>query len=497
MLPYVHRITKYDPADRDERGVYVGALDSTSDHGPVEAAYLAAVAAFAEESGARRLAVREPQVAPGSVHFGLEPAVAGGGLAGLFPADLTGYHDGASVTLPVALELVRAMLRDNGAWCRLEAEDAFEVHVGWDQYVHVASAVPCAAAVARARALGLFPEPVDATGHELEPDEEAGRQRPADEEFWERVRWCVTEHRTLLLEESHVANASRWHRLADRAGIAAVRARLAPRARLALWPDLSADVAAVLAGLPEEGLLEFVWEDLDGRITSAVADEDGFAELADRIRDARAAAVLPVYVDERRPLFTGVLPDADGVLRARWRTDPCPGDRDWAFLKTLRRGQLVTGTVSRVADFGVTFVDIGGFTAMINIPELSWRPFRDPGEVVTVGQRITARILDVDLVRERVPLSLKAARPDPLRELAERVGQVVTGEVTGRVPAGLLVRIEDRPDGFTGLLPGTDGGVGVGVGGGVGVGDRLAVELVEVDPEARRITLAPARPSTG
>ena len=114
------------------------------------------------ETGVSQLAIREPQVAA-SVHFGLEPPIAGHGLAGLFPPDLTGYHDGAVVPVPVAVKLVRAMLRDNGAWCRLEAEGQLTVHVGWDQYLWVASTVPCQAALARAREAGLFPERVDAS----------------------------------------------------------------------------------------------------------------------------------------------------------------------------------------------------------------------------------------------------------------------------------------------------------------------------------------------
>ncbi|WP_237528245.1 MULTISPECIES: hypothetical protein [unclassified Streptomyces] len=51
----VYRITKYDPADRDEHGGYRGAEDTVSDHGPVEAAYLDAISAFAEATGIDRL----------------------------------------------------------------------------------------------------------------------------------------------------------------------------------------------------------------------------------------------------------------------------------------------------------------------------------------------------------------------------------------------------------------------------------------------------------
>jgi hypothetical protein len=50
VLPYIYRVTKYDPADRDERVQYVGAEDISSDHARVEASHLAVVAAFAEDS---------------------------------------------------------------------------------------------------------------------------------------------------------------------------------------------------------------------------------------------------------------------------------------------------------------------------------------------------------------------------------------------------------------------------------------------------------------
>ncbi|MGW5864647.1 S1 RNA-binding domain-containing protein [Streptomyces sp. NPDC055239] len=498
VLPYVYRVTKYDPADRDERGSYIGSAETTSDHGPVEEAYLRAVAAFAADAGVGvgvgigQLAIREPQIA-GLWQFGLEPAVPGHGLAGIFPPDLTGYHDGATVPLAIGLELVRAMLRDNGAWCRLEVEGAFAVHVGWDQYVYVGTRTPSETALARTRALGLFPERLDASPYDAALDDEGGgeqggEQRPADDDFWARVAqlsWSVAG--AALLEECFVGNASRWHRITSDT-VDAVRARLTPRAQLAVWPDLSPDVDTVLAGLPDEGLVEVVWENEDGHITSAVADETQFAELTEHVSGARAAAVLSLYTDERHPLCTAVLPDSDGVLRARWRTEPTPSDRRWAFLKTLRRGQVRTGTVTVIADFGVTFVDIGGFTAMINIPELSWRPIVFPTDVVAVGQEITAEILDVDMERERVSLSLKALQDDPMEGLAQQVGHIVTGRVTKLVPFGAFVRIEDRDDGFEGLVHNSEFAESE-----IRVGDTLSVKILEVDVTRRRISLSLSR----
>lgn len=489
-MPYVYRVTKYDPADRDQYGHYAGTKPATSDHGPVEAAYLQAVAAFAEDTGVDQLAIREPQLG-GFAHFGLEPPVDGYGLAGLLPAGPAGFHDGALVPIGVGLELVRAMLRDNGAWCRLEAEGAFTVHVGWDQYLYLGSSRPCDAALTRTRALGLFPERLDASPYDFAPDDPAYVQRPADADFWARLHWTVSAHRATYLEETYATNASRWHRL-TRDSIETVRSQLAPRSRLAVWPDLLTDVATAVAALPDEGLVEVVWEDKDGQITSTVMDETQFEAVTSHLASAHAAGVISMYAGEDLPLFTAVLPDSDGVLRARWQTEPTPSDRDWALLKTLRRGQVVTGTVRTIASFGVTFVDIGGFTAMINIPELSWRHINHPSDLVSVGQEVTAEVLDVDMVRERVPLSLKALQPDPMLELRRQVGQIVTGPVTKLVPFGAFVRIEDSEDGFEGLVHTTEladehveSPEDV-----VQVGEALAVKILEVDPTRRRITLS-------
>jgi predicted RNA-binding protein with RPS1 domain len=486
VLPYVYQVTKYDPADRDQHGHYAGAEPASSDHGPVEAAYLKAVAAFAEEAGVDHLAIREPEIV-GFAHFGLEPPVHDYGLAGLIPDGLAGFHDGASVSIAVGLELVRAMLRDNGAWCRLEVEGVFTVHVGWDRYLYVGSSRSCESALARTRSLGLFPERRDASPYDFAPDDPLRVQRPADADFWARLQWAVSVHRSTFLEETYAGNAVRWHRL-TRDTIEAVRSRLTPRAQLAVWPDLLTDVDAAMAALPAEGLVEIVWEDDDGRIISTVVDETQFEAMTSQIAGARAAGVLSLAVGERQPLFTAVLPDSDGVLRARWQTEATPSDRDWAFLKTLQRGQVVTGTVTSIASFGVTFVDIGGFTAMINIPELSWRPFNHPSDIVSVGQEITAEVLDVDMIRERVPLSLRAVQEDPWPQVTQRIGQVITGPVTKIVPFGVFVRIEDRTDGFEGLVHASE--LDKSPEDVIEVGDALTVKILDVDLVRRRITLS-------
>ncbi|QKW23629.1 RNA-binding protein [Kitasatospora sp. NA04385] len=384
MLPYVYRVTKYDPADRDERGHYTGTEDIESDHGPVEARYLAAVAAFAADSGVRALAIREPALPPGFFHFGIEPEYGEAELDALLPGGRGGVHDGLRVEVPVAQELVRAMLRDSGFWGRLEAEGRFAVHIGYDQYMYIGSHLPCARAVAGVSASGLFPERIAASPYDPEPDPDDGEPRPADREFWARLRRYAERGEAALLEEGYAHNAARWHRLTP-ANLDAVRAALAPRARLSVWPELLGDPAAVPAGPTEEDCSVLV-EHPDGRITVAPHyGGDPFPVLPSACR----AALLPIAVDRGPvPLFTAVRPDPDGVLRARWSTDPAPGDVRWARLRALRVGEPVT--VEAGAD---------------GTAELGGLPVELTGAEPAPGERVAGRVAVVDLVREQVEVT--------------------------------------------------------------------------------------------
>ena len=96
------------------------------------------------------------------------------------------------------------------------------------------------------------------------------------------------------------------------------------------------------------------------------------------------------------------------------------------FLNKLAKGQVRTGVVSSIVNFGA-FVDLGGVDGLVHVSELSWKHIDHPSEVVEVGQEVTVEVLDVDLDRERVSLSLKATQEDPWRQFARthQIGQVV------------------------------------------------------------------------
>ncbi|MGW3265124.1 S1 RNA-binding domain-containing protein [Streptomyces sp. NPDC001056] len=164
----------------------------------------------------------------------------------------------------------------------------------------------------------------------------------------------------------------------------------------------------------------------------------------------------------------------------------------YRFLRGVGRGDVVAGTVSSVHPFGV-FVRLDGEpahpvyegTGFVNVPELSWSRFDDPADVVTPGQRITARVLVADTRRGQVALSLKALQEDPWDALALDVGDVVAGPVTRIVPFGVFVRVEAFAEG---LVHSDELG-----GRSVEEGQELRVRVLEVDRARRRLRLGLAR----
>ena len=160
------------------------------------------------------------------------------------------------------------------------------------------------------------------------------------------------------------------------------------------------------------------------------------------------------------------------------------------FLEGLQKGTRSIGTVSSIVNFGA-FVDLGGVDGLIHISELSWSHVDHPSEVLVVGQEVGVEILDVDLDRERVSLSLKKAQEDPWEKLAKEkpAGSTVTGKVTKIVPFGAFVEIAPGVEGLVHIselawehveLPEEV----------VSVGEQVDAKIIDIDLERRRISLS-------
>jgi small subunit ribosomal protein S1 len=160
------------------------------------------------------------------------------------------------------------------------------------------------------------------------------------------------------------------------------------------------------------------------------------------------------------------------------------------FLNQLGKGQIRKGVVSSIVNFGA-FVDLGGVDGLVHVSELSWKHIDHPGEVVEVGQEVTVEVLDVDMDRERVSLSLKSTQEDPWQHFARthQLGQVVPGKVTKLVPFGAFVRVSQGIEGLVHIselaVRHVEQPEQV-----VKVGDEIFVKVIDIDLERRRISLS-------
>ncbi len=161
-----------------------------------------------------------------------------------------------------------------------------------------------------------------------------------------------------------------------------------------------------------------------------------------------------------------------------------------SFLTNLQKGQVRKGVVSSIVNFGA-FVDLGGVDGLVHVSELSWKHIEHASEVVEVGQEVTVEILEVDMERERVSLSLKATQEDPWQVFARThaIGQVAPGKVTKLVPFGAFVRVADGIEGLVHIseLSGKHVELAEQV---VSVGDDVFVKVIDIDLERRRISLS-------
>jgi len=177
------------------------------------------------------------------------------------------------------------------------------------------------------------------------------------------------------------------------------------------------------------------------------------------------------------------------LSRRAWLEETQKEQRE-AFLDNLKPGEKRTGVVSSVVNFGA-FVDLGGMDGLVHVSELSWKHVDHPSAVVTVGDEIEVEVLEVDLERERISLSLKATQQDPWQEFAgsHRVGELVYGRVTKLVPFGSFVQVGDGIEGLVHISEMSAHHVDLPEQV-VTPGEELWVKIIDLDLQRRRISLS-------
>jgi small subunit ribosomal protein S1 len=160
------------------------------------------------------------------------------------------------------------------------------------------------------------------------------------------------------------------------------------------------------------------------------------------------------------------------------------------FLNQLQKGQIRSGHISSIVNFGA-FVDLGGVDGLVHVSELSWKHIEHPSEVVEVGMPVTVEVLEVDMERERVSLSLKSTQEDPWQQFARehKINAVVPGTVTKLVPFGAFIRVADGIEGLVHIseLSETHVEIPEQV---VQVGQEVSVKVIDIDLDRRRVSLS-------
>lgn len=159
-------------------------------------------------------------------------------------------------------------------------------------------------------------------------------------------------------------------------------------------------------------------------------------------------------------------------------------------LSSLQEGEVVTGKVARLTNFGA-FVDLGGIDGLVHISEISYERVEKPSDVLKPGEEVQVKVLSVDPERERISLSIKQTQPGPWENIAEKapVGAVLDGKVKRLTDFGAFVEVFPGVEGLVHISQishkhiATPADV-------LEEGQDIKVKVLEVHPEERRLALS-------
>jgi small subunit ribosomal protein S1 len=119
------------------------------------------------------------------------------------------------------------------------------------------------------------------------------------------------------------------------------------------------------------------------------------------------------------------------------------------LLSSVKEGDIVTGNVTNIADFGA-FVDLGGLDGLLHITDMSWGRINHPSEMLKIGDPVEVKILNIDFEKEKIALGIKQKEPSPWDNIEQKypVGCRVTGSVVNLMSYGAFVKVEEGIEGL-------------------------------------------------
>jgi small subunit ribosomal protein S1 len=159
-------------------------------------------------------------------------------------------------------------------------------------------------------------------------------------------------------------------------------------------------------------------------------------------------------------------------------------------LNQLEESIIVEGQIKNLTDYGA-FVDLGGIDGLLHVTDMSWGRLQNPAELFRVGENVQVKVLKFDKDRERVSLGYKQLQPDPWESVEERYPTALRlqGKIASVTDYGAFIELEPGVEGLVHVSEMTWSKRMKHPSKIVNVGDTVDVEVLGVDPKARRISL--------
>lgn len=160
------------------------------------------------------------------------------------------------------------------------------------------------------------------------------------------------------------------------------------------------------------------------------------------------------------------------------------------LVANLREGQVVDGVVKNITDYGA-FVDLGGVDGLLHVTDIAWRRVNHPSEILSIGQTVKVQIIKVNPETQRISLGMKQLEADPWEAVAAKypVGARFKGRVTNITDYGAFVELEPGVEGLVHVSEMSWTKKNVHPGKIISSSQEVEVQVLEVDPVKRRISL--------
>jgi small subunit ribosomal protein S1 len=160
------------------------------------------------------------------------------------------------------------------------------------------------------------------------------------------------------------------------------------------------------------------------------------------------------------------------------------------LVQNLEEGQVIDGTVKNITDYGA-FVDLGGIDGLLHVTDIAWRRVNHPSEVLNIGQQVKVKIIKINHETHRISLGMKQLLDDPWQGIEAKypVGARFKGRVTNITDYGAFVELEPGIEGLIHVSEMSWTKKNVHPGKIVSTSQEVEVQVLEVDPIKRRISL--------